>query len=561
MAINLIDIGATPNDGTGAVIRDAFETVNLNFQDVNSVFAGTKQAVISATSVTSDVFVSNSYIYATTYANANTIVARGNITSGSNLFVQSNGATIIGNVTIVGNLTVSGTQSTGASQTTTAAIINVHYAAVPPLTSDDGADIGHTFAYYKGSESIAFLGWQNSTRSLVWMDNITEGPGNVITAGTFGNVKFGQLSLSNTTVSTSNVTGALTVAGGVGIQGNVFIQSNVFVGDTANVSNLSVRGNIVGSVFFGGSDTIYINGSPVVTSATTFAGGTVPLATQFADVTQSTSTTTGAVTIAGGLGVAGNLNVSNLAVSTSGNIRANVIGNIFTPAQPFITSVGTLSGLTMSGVINAVDIYPLVNNTYQLGAGSTNRWANLWVTDVDMSGTLTGGAVNATTLRATSNNQATSTSSGALRVTGGASLTNGNLYIGGSGGDAIVAVGNVSTNGNIVATGNLQVGSLRIGPTDFANNFSTNGYQQLPGGLIIQWGTDIVTTSNHNVNFPIAFPNAALSITVSGQASGINFIPFNFNLTTSGYQQGFYSNSGSAGSATTWDGKFIAIGY
>jgi hypothetical protein len=561
MAINNINIGAIANDGTGDSIRDAFDTVNENFAFVQGgLFAGTEASILNALSITSGYIISNTYVLADTYVNANSLIGN-TVTSYGNLFVSKDGAYIVGNVNIVGNLNVTGTQSASASQSTDAGMINIHYPLVPPLSSDDGKDIGVTFKYYKSAEVQTFLGWQNSTGTLVWLDNVTEAPGNVITAGTFGNVKFGQLSLSNTTVSTSNVTGALTVAGGIGVQGNVYVQSNVFVGNAANVGNLSVRGNVVGSVYFGGSDTVYINGSPVVTSATAFAGGTVPLATQFADSTQSTSTTSGAVTIIGGLGVAGNTNLANLSITNSGNVRANIQGNIFTSAQPYITSLGTLTDLNVAGQTVVRDIIPSINNTYQLGTSDTTRWSKIWAFDLDLSGTLTGGAVNATTLRATSNTQATSTSSGALRVTGGASLTNGNLYIGGSGGDAIVAVGNVSTNGNIVATGNLQVGSLRIGQTDFANNVSTNGYQQLPGGIIIQWGTDVVTTSNHNVNFPIVFPNAALSVTVSGQASGINFIPYNFNLTTSGYQQGFYSNSGSSGSATAWDGKFIAIGY
>jgi hypothetical protein len=46
----------------------------------------------------------------------------------------------------------------------------------------------------------------------------------------------------------------------------------------------------------------------------------------------------------------------------------------------------------------------------------------------------------------------------------------------------------------------------------FRRNLATNGYQKLPGGLIIQWGT--VTAIPNNVTgvaFPITFPNACLS--------------------------------------------------
>jgi len=76
-------------------------------------------------------------------------------------------------------------------------------------------------------------------------------------------MQVGSLTISNTTSSTSNVTGALQVFGGTGIQGNLYVANNVFVGKNANVANITVRGYHVGPLNFSGSDTIYINGSPV----------------------------------------------------------------------------------------------------------------------------------------------------------------------------------------------------------------------------------------------------------------------------------------------------------
>ena len=513
MAINNIDIGAAPNDGSGDPIRDAFTTVNENFAFVQAgLFAGTQSSIISALSVTGDYLLSNTYVYATTYSNANTIVSRGNTIVGSNLFVQSNGATIVGNVTILGNLLVSGTQTSGASQATDAAMLNIHYPTSGALSIDDGKDIGVTFKYYKSSEVQTFLGWQNTSRTLVWMDAVTEsaGPGNVITAGTFGNVQFGSLTLSNSTVSTSNVTGALQVRGGAGIQGNVYVQSNVFVGNAANVGNLTVRGNVVGSMYFSGTDTIFIGGSPVQTAAQSFNGGTIGLPTIFADPTQAISAMSGAVQIRGGLGVAGNVWVGNLQSNIGGNVRANIQGNIFTAAQPFITSVGTLTTLSVSGQTNVNDISPNSNLLYSLGTANNDRFLKLWTFDIDMTGTLTGGAVNSTggthtgnlfintataaALNSTSavaelfntgpttiriggggvtqfrnTTQATSTTTGAVQiVAGGMSIAQGNLYIAGSGGNSIVASGGIrvssgnltvtGSNGNsVVATGNIAL--------------------------------------------------------------------------------------------------------
>lgn len=43
---------------------------------------------------------------------------------------------------------------------------------------------------------------------------------------------------------------------------------------------------------------------------------------------------------------------------------------------------------------------------------------------------------------------------------------------------------------------------------------AANGYQKLPGGLILQWGsaTGINNSAATNITFPIAFPNACRSV-------------------------------------------------
>jgi hypothetical protein len=493
MATSFVNVGSTANDGTGDPLRSAFNTVNDNFEIINgALFAGTQSSIISAVSVTGGYFISNSYVEADTYVSADNLIGN-TVVSNGNLFVSQDGAYIVGNVNIIGNLTVSGSQAASQTQQSGAPILAIHYSATPLIT-DDGKDIGTEWQYYKSGEQRAFLGWQNSSRSLVYMDNITD-TANVITAGTFGNVQFGQLLISNTTASTSNVTGALQVLGGVGISGNLNATR-------ANIGNLSVNGYHVGSLNFAGADTIYINGSPVVTSATSFNGGTVNLDTTFTSATQSTSTTTGAVKLSGGLGVVGNIWGGNINVHNAGSFRGNLIGNVFTAAQPFITSVGQLTSLVMDGQINSQAIVPAVNNSYALG-GSSNRWNKIWAFNIDSSGTIdaatinsTGGthtgniAINtataaaltttttvgelfnsgATTVRIgeagvtqfRNNTQATSTTTGAIQLTGGMSIATGQLWIGGASGRSITAIGNVVINGNTQST-STSSGALVVG--------------------------------------------------------------------------------------------------
>lgn len=108
----------------------------------------------------------------------------------------------------------------------------------------------------------------------------------------------------------------------------------------------------------------------------------------------------------------------------------------------------------------------------------------------------------------------------------------------------------LTTNGTAASWGTL----------DFTSSLSTSGYQKLPSGLIIQWGTTalISTDALLSVTFPIAFPNAPLSITGSGVASqisgGATQTGFNFpTLSTTGFTV--------ANDTTQNSIRWIAIGY
>jgi hypothetical protein len=394
MAYININTGAVANDGTGDTIRSAFGTVNDNFQTFNEgLFAGTRQSIISAASVTGGYIVSNTYVLASSYVNADSIVGN-TVTSYGNLFVSQDGATIVGNVSIIGNLNVTGAQTSSASQNTSAPILDLHFDG-GGLSSDDGKDIGIAAQYYDVAEKKFFLGWQNTSESLVYLDNTTV-VSNVVTAGTPGNVQFGQLMLSNTTSTTSSTTGALIVKGGAGVAGNVHIAGNLVTANTGTVStgNITVRGFHVGNMNFSGADTIYINGSPVVTSAGAFNGGTVGLATTFQSATASTSKTTGAVIVTGGMGVSGNTFVSDIhAVGNNAAFRGNLIGTLKTNAQPSVTSVGTLTSLVTSGIFTSGgNVMPSVTNTHWLGDKNTARWAQVHAGTLDVTTIVITGA-------------------------------------------------------------------------------------------------------------------------------------------------------------------------
>lgn len=104
-----------------------------------------------------------------------------------------------------------------------------------------------------------------------------------------------------------------------------------------------------------------------------------------------------------------------------------------------------------------------------------------------------------------------------------------------------------SQNGGIITSGVLNP----WGDNNSAISKATNGYQKLPSGLIIQWGAANATSAGVALTFPIAFPTACQSITLTALS------PTSITMTTatpSTTGATIYSSSN-----TTY--YWIAIGY
>jgi hypothetical protein len=115
----------------------------------------------------------------------------------------------------------------------------------------------------------------------------------------------GQITITTNTASISTSTGALIVAGGAGIGQNLYVGGSIY------------------------GNTIYSNGLPVLTSGTTFSGGTVSGAINITNTTSSTSTVTGALIVAGGAGIGKDLYVK---------------GTIYQNGVAVATAAGSASG-------------------------------------------------------------------------------------------------------------------------------------------------------------------------------------------------------------------------
>jgi hypothetical protein len=136
---------------------------------------------------------------------------------------------------------------------------------------------------------------------------------NLFDGGTVANITIFQ----NATQATANTTGAVQITGGLGVAKNSYL-TDVFAKSLTVAENITTTSfNSAGGIFTG-------------------------------DVA------TGALSVAGTLAVTGNISGANMSANTA--VFTNVQGSIITNAQPFITSLGTLTELSTTGNIEAANL-------------------------------------------------------------------------------------------------------------------------------------------------------------------------------------------------------------
>jgi hypothetical protein len=213
---------------------------------------------------------------------------------------------------------------------------------------------------------------------------------------------------------------------------NLAVATNNLQSTYANTSygvfaNITVTNRVIGRMDFyttsGGG--VYVDGSPVATSAASFTGGNVAGQSNFQATTSSTSSVTGAVVITGGLGVGGKINSAN-TITTSG---------VLTVTNNTDSSSTATGGIVTSGGLG-------VARSAYIGAG------------LNVTGSISGAGFTASGPSTFSDSTAsTGFSSGAVLVTGGVGIT-GNLNVNGATSNFykdVVITGNL-TAGNIIST-------------------------------------------------------------------------------------------------------------
>ena len=97
---------------------------------------------------------------------------------------------------------------------------------------------------------------------------------------------------------------------------------------------------------------------------------------------------------------------------------------------------------------------------------------------------------------------------------------------------------------------------------------SSNGYQKLPSGIIIQWGIGNFSGGTVAITFPTAFPTSCLAVTAcvgrSPTLSGylMSLQVDNGTLSTTGVTIiGNFTTGGSVGALGNEQARWIAFGY
>ena len=463
------------------------------------------------------------------------------ITSG--LTVAGGGASITGNVGISGNLTVSGNLNyqnvtdlivgdpliyIGANNTANIVDLGIVGSFNDGTYQHTGIARDHTDGVWKlftgvAAEPTTVIDWANASYADFKAGNIVgtgtlsiTGNANVgnigAAAGVFtGNVSAGNVSGGNL-VSANYLTGTLTTAAQPNITSLGTLTTLVVGNATANVTmtvsgangTLQSTGNITAPYFIGNvvgniSGNIVVPG--VNTSILFNNSGNAGASSDF-----TYNDATKIVTLNGNI-ITNNANLGNAATAnyfigtfwgTANN--ATTAGTVTTAAQPNITSLGTLTGLTSGGTVNFttasnVSLGPVGN--VHISGGTSGQYLK-----TDGSGTLSWGTVDTSIV-----------SNGTSNVNIPASNGNVNISVGGTANVAVFTTTGANITGVLTTSGNITASNADLGNLVTANYFSGNGY--LLTGVAANTAATVTTNAQPN----ITSVGTLTTLTVTGNAT------------------------------------------
>ena len=477
--VNSLQVNTAASTNTLNVITNAVvQTITSNttiqsagaalFQSINSNTSVTAQGInaingISGNTVIANVTMSTADLNSsgwvrftnTTVSDSTStgaLVVTGGVGIGGNLNVGGQQSTFAGNVRINGNLFVTG-NSTIINSNTISVLgptieVGSDSANNPPLTSNDGYDRGVLMHYFIVNDNHAFMGLQNSTGKFVYLNNVQPGVTNVVnpfesvSGYVYGAAQFGDLTLSNVTISSNTANGALVVAGGAGIGGALNVGDQIattsrgrFGQDLlANQLNsnaaISAVGTITGSSMHANNE---ISGTNI--SVTNRVSGDL--------IAANTSVTSAGITALNT--ITGNILVGNLAVVTT-NVQATTLVS----AQNIVSNSSIVTTSLVAGGVVQVN--------------SLNSNVNVSANDISAVNKVSANIIQANTAVIASNVTVTDTLQ--------ANLIIGNLSVT----SPFVTASNLLTGGAIISNSNITTTNLTAGNLILAKSIISNTY-------------------------------------------------------------------------------------
>ena len=339
---------------------------------------------------------------------------------------------------------------------------------------------------------------------LVVSGNITSGNanlGNVATANFFVGNGYGL-----TNINVANIVGTIANANYAAYAGNVTLAAQSNITSLGTLTGLIVSGNITsGNANLGN-----------LASANYFSGNANALFNiQGANVTGQVSFAATANAVAGA-NVSGQVSFAATAnavagANVSGQVgNALIAGTVYTNAQPNITSVGTLTGLTSNGIVN-------FTNTSNTALGAVGNVHITGGTNGQVLTTNGSGNLSWTTISTLS-----SISNGNSNVNIPAANGNVNISAVGNANIVVITGTGANINGYFTVTGNITSGNANLGNAVIANYFIGSG-----ANLTNINGANITGTAA-NANYAAYAGN----VTIAGQS----------NITSLGTLTGLTSN-------------------
>jgi hypothetical protein len=362
--------------------------------------------------------------------------AQPNITSvGTLVSLAVNGNLSAANISTTGSLSVTGNANVGNIGATNGVFTNVSGDG-GGLSNIAGANITGTVANATYAANADHANTAN-TVTTASQPNITS-VGTLTSLAVSGNLSAGNINAGN------------------------LMQANFIQGDGYLLSNISVG---TGSYIENGNSNVFVNAnSNVDIKVTNTAVGNFNV---------------NGLSMAGNISAVNNITANNITASNWSN--ANLFaGTLFTPSQPNITTVGTLTGLTVSGVTNLGNVGNVIitggsANYFLMTNGSGNlTWNNATLQPV--AGANTQIQFNDEGNFAGSANFTFNKSTNLLTVAGNisANVVTANTIAG------LLTTANqpniveVGTLGYLIISGNLNVGNILTAPTVNANTINAN---------------------------------------------------------------------------------------